>query len=121
MPMKIPVERGAGGFRAKSKRAGAGLPSEALLACDSSTWLNRESRPLAQDVVSQVVPPTKQAPGPAEGMDNTLGPSTFQLQKITAELKDGGLVEPETMQEVKKLKKSNLSSIKYKNVDILKH
>lgn len=41
-------ERGAAGFGAKSKRAGAGLPSEALLACDSSTWLNRESRPLAQ-------------------------------------------------------------------------
>ena len=82
MPMKIPVERGAGGFRAKSKRAGAGLPSKALLACDSPTWLNRESRPLAQDVVSQVVPPTKQAPGPAEGMDHTLGPSTVQLQKL---------------------------------------
>ena len=43
-------------------------------------------------------------------------------KKITAELKDSGFVEPETMQEVKKnLKKSNLSSIKYKNVEILKH
>lgn len=41
-------ERGAAGLGAKSKRAGAGLPSEALLACDSSTWLNWESRPLTQ-------------------------------------------------------------------------